>query len=442
MNRTILRLSVRLVACAGALCAAALVDGCSSTKSFFFANTNQQAIQRDTIGADGAVRTFVQDPQFAVNGTVRLAAVESLGLVPVTIEVPAGELPSPFDVPRTLNVPPGFSVALYAHGLESPRDIVVREDGTIFYSDSRGGQVFALNSSGERTAIATGLRSPHGLEFHNGALYYTDETRVFRYTFTTPTSSSGTSTMITDRLPTAGMHYHRTIRWVPNDKKFYIAIGSVDNKNVPDNPETGTVMRMSESGGKPDVAVRGLRNTVGLDVHPVTGELWGIDEGTDWLAMDLPPEEVNILRTGRHYGWPFVYSRNFRDPDFMGPDTSRQPKAEPSTIDLQGHSTPADMMFYRSSSLGGDWQNSMLITYHGSRDRTPPTGFKVVRVRADQNGANAREADFVTGFLTPLGEEWGQPTGIAVAADGTTFYLTDDRAGAIYRIYRPLTPRR
>jgi glucose/arabinose dehydrogenase len=437
------RTSPRGIAVAfAALAVATGVIGCSSTKSLFFVNRNLQAIQRDTVDAAGVVHTTIQDPQNAVNGTIRLPAVESLGLVPVTVEVPAGELPKPFDVPHTLNVPPGYKVALHAYGLGDPRDIVVREDGTVFYSDAKGGEIDAISPSGERTTIASGLRSPYGMELHNGALYYTDETHVYRYDFTTPTSSSGTSTMISDRIPTAGMHYLRTIRWVPNDRKFYIAVGSVDNKNVPDNPETGTVMRMAETGGKPDVAVRGVRNTMGLDVHPVTGELWGVDEGTDWLGMDVPPEELNILRTGRHYGWPYFYGKNFRDPDYMGADTSRSPKAEPSTIDLQAHSNPQDLMFYRSNALGADWENSMLITFHGSVDREQPTGFKVVRVRSDANGANARQADFVTGWLVDGGMSWGQPVGITVAADGTTFYVTDDKAGAIYRIYRPLTPRR
>lgn len=401
-----------------------------------------QAIQRDTIGSDGVLRTTLQDPAHAVNGTIRLAAVESIELAPATINLPPDDYLAPFDVPRTLNVPVGFKVDLVAHSLGSPRDIVVREDGTIFFSVTQAGEIMAITPSGERSVIASGLRSPHGLELHNGALYYTDETRVFRYNFSSPTATSGTSTMLTDRLPVAGMHYHRTIRWSPADKRFYIGAGSVDNKNIPDNPETGTVLRMPESGGKPDVAMRGLRNTVGLAVHPVTGELWGLEEGTDWLAMDLPPEELNILRVGRHYGWPFYYSRSFRDPDYMEADTIRHPRAEPSVVDLQAHSTPADLEFYRSSELGADWTNSMLITYHGSRDRTPPTGFKVVRLRSDANGANARQADIITGFETPLGEQWGQPVGIAIAPDGVTFYVTDDKAGAIYRIYRQLATRR
>lgn len=442
MNRSITRLSARLVVAAGVLGALSGVGGCSASKSLFFANANLQAIQRDTIGSDGRVRSTVQDPQNAVNGTIRLAAVESLDLVPVTLEVPAGEIPPPFNVARTLNVPPGFQATLHAHGLGNPRDIVVREDGTIFYSNSMGGTIMAIAPSGERSTIASGLESPHGLEMFNGALYYSDEKRVFRYDFTSPSTTSGTSTMLTDRVPPAGMHYHRTIRYVPNDRKIYIAVGSVDNRSEPDNPETGTVMRIPLAGGKTEVAMRGLRNVTGLDVHPVTGELWGVDEGADWLGEDVPPEEVNILATGRSYGWPQFYGDGFRDPDFMGPDTTRYRKGEVPVISLQAHSTPADMTFYRSSALGPDWLNSMLITYYGSRDRSQPTGFKVVRVRSEQNGANAKQADVVTGFLTDDGEQWGRPTGIAVTADGTTFYITDDRAGAIYKIHRPLAPRR
>src|SRR5207249_3338448 len=148
----------------------------------FYVNKHTQAIERDTITSSGTTK-FIQNPQDAVNGTIRLAPVESLDLQPVTLSVPEVIKGSPFDRKLTLYVPPGFSASLYAYDLGHPHGIVLREDGTIFYSNTDAGQLVAIpagaDHSAGKTIIASGLSSPHGLELHNGALYYTDEQHVF-----------------------------------------------------------------------------------------------------------------------------------------------------------------------------------------------------------------------------------------------------------------------
>lgn len=414
-----------------ALLISAVVAGCSGGggQNFFLVNKNTQAIWRDTITPAGT-RSFLQNPQDSVHGIIRLAPVESLGLQPVTVQTNGYALP-PFDVPRTLMAPAGFSVSLYATGLNRPRELALREDGTLFVTDFDG-SIVAIKPDGSKQTIASDLKSPHGLEFVNNVLFYTDEFRFFRYDFTSPTAVTGTSKLLSQQLPGGAQHFTRTIRWVPNDKRFYIAIGSTHNKNVEDDNQHATLLRISEAGGNPDAATRGgLRNVVGMDVHPETGELWGLDNGTDHLSQVLPPTEVNILKIGKHYGWPFFYSQNFRDPDYKDATTatySRFPQnPTPPVIELESHVDALGMRFYTGTAFGADWKNSMIIAYHEKP--------KVVRVRANNDGSNARQADFLTGFEI-AGEKlpWGRPAGIAISRDGRTVFVSDDRSGVIYKV--------
>lgn len=423
-----LRTGYRLVLLTAVASAQILLEGCGgSASSFFYVNKNTQAIRRDTITAAG-VTTFVQNPQDAVHGTIKLAPVEVIALQPVSLPVDAAK--SPFDEPRTLMVPPGFTVSLHATGLGRPRDLALREDGTLFVSNFDG-QILAIGPDGTRSTVVQGLRSPHGLDLHNGSLIYTDETRIFQLDFTSPTAVTGKSTLLSDKLPPGSVHYTRSIRWVPNDKKYYVAVGSTSNKGIEDNNAYATVLRMAEKGGQLDAAARGgLRDVVAMDVHPETGELWMIDNGTGLLSAELATTEINILKVGRHYGWPFFYSQNFPDPDYMTEEAKNLPRYPTSpvgpVIELQAHVDALGMRFHPGGAAGPEWRNAMIIAYNG----TP----KVVRVKANPDGSDARQSDIVTGFLDADGKAWGRPVGVAISRDGSTMYISDDRAGAIYRI--------
>ncbi len=425
------RTSYRHILLAAASLGSVLIAGCGggSTASFFYVNKNTQAIRRDTVTPAG-VTSYVQNPQDSVNGTIRLAPVESLNLQPVQLAAAAPHNQVPFDKPRTMMLPAGYSISVFASGLGRPRSLALREDGTLFVS-LIDGTVEAIAPNGTRTTIASDLSSPHGLELHNGSLYYTDETRIFRFDFSSPTAVTGTSTMLTDKVPAGGTHYTRSIRWVQNDKKFYVGVGSTSNKGIEDNNSYGNVLRMSEAGGALEAAARGgLRDVVAMDVHPQTGELWVIDNGTELLSTLLPPTEVNILKVGRHYGWPFFYSQNFPDPGYMDAEaksSARYPSSPVGPIiELEGHAEAVDMQFYTGTAFGAEWKNAAVITYNG----TP----KVIRLRSNPDGSNARQADFLTGFIDAEENTWGRPVGIAISGDGRSIYISDDRAGAIYRI--------
>jgi glucose/arabinose dehydrogenase len=408
-----------------------LVEGCGGAASFFFLNKNTQAVRRDTITASG-IRSFLQNPQDTVHGIVKLAPVEMIDLQSVPLGVNGLE-DAPFNTPHTLNMPAGFSISVYAARLGRPRDLALRDDGTLFYSDFDG-KVTAISPDGSSHVIAQGLSSPHGLEMHNGALYYTDETHLYRFDFSSPTSVAGKSTMLSDKLPTGASHYTRAIRWVPADKRFYIAVGSTRNKNIEDDNSHANLLRIGESGGgAPDAATRGgLRDVVAMDVNPASGELWVVDNGTELLSPILPPTEINVIKVGKHYGWPFFYSQNFPDPDYTDAEYRNSPRYSPNPIgpivELEAHAEALGMRFYNETAFGPDWKNAAIIAYHNIP--------KVIRLRANPDGSNARQADFITGFEDAQGSVWGRPVSLAISSDGRTMYISDDKAGAIYKVVK------
>jgi glucose/arabinose dehydrogenase len=160
----------------------------------------------------------------------------------------------------------------------------------------------------------------------------------------------------------------------------------------------------------------------------------------DNLAEGLAPDEINILASGGQFGHPYFYSQNFQNPkyrDVTGVQVPKSPKGP--VIELQPFSGSSDAEFYTGNSLGPDARNSFIVVFNGYesgaviRPSELRTGGKVVLIRSDRDGSNARQADLFSGWLTPKGVYWGRPVGIAVTQDGTTFFVTDEKNGVLYR---------
>ena len=207
-----------------------------------------------------------------------------------------------------------------------------------------------------------------------------------------------------------------------------------------------TVQEIDLSTNKTTTFASGLRNTVFMAIDPVIGEVWGTDNGRDLIGDDIPPDEVNIIEQGKNYGWPICYGANIHDTDF---DSSRSLPAGrqacadmvPPHIELQAHSAALGIAFIPEEGWPEDMGNDILIAYHGSWNRSEPTGYKVIRFNLNQRSRDAigGPIDFLTGFL-PEGsndtdDAIGRPVGI-LAEPGGIIYISDDRAGAIYRITR------
>jgi glucose/arabinose dehydrogenase len=178
---------------------------------------------------------------------------------------------------------------------------------------------------------------------------------------------------------------------------------------------------------------------VGFGWHPTTGDFWGLDMGSDWRGADVPPEELNRIQEGKHYGWPWCYGKQEVDlviaqaPEKMSREAFCA-QTEPSFMEYQAHSSPLQMVFYDGDQFPENYRNDIFVTMRGSWNRKPAVGYKVVRLHFDKNGEPEQFEDFITGFLTEDGNAFrARLVGIAVAHDGALLF-GDDTNGTIYRV--------
>lgn len=426
------------------LVASSLLIGCGGSASLFYQHDNPQALQRDTIGADGSIRSSISDADLKANGIIKLVPVSPLAsYVDASITIPAAARESvgeKFDS-RTIRVPRGFSVDLFAWDLGDPHDVVVGPEETVYVTDSEGGRLLAISTDGAVTVLATGLSSPHGLAIDGNRLFYATETELYRFDISPASPVGGTSTLLADKLPKGGDFYKRGIAYRGSDDAVLVSIGVTDRIDIELDREHGTIFSVPADGGaKKRIFLSGLRNTMGLDVHPTTGDLWGVDQGLDDLSEGLAPDEVNILKSGGAYGNPYFYSQNHPNPKFETERTAGRPaKPDASLLDLEPYSGSTDAHFYSGSAFGVQEKGALIVTMNGyevgavRRPDDKKRGGTVVRIQTDADGSNAVQTDLFSGWLVD-GSYWGRPLATTWTQDGRTFFVTDEKNGVIYRI--------
>jgi glucose/arabinose dehydrogenase len=234
--------------------------------------------------------------------------------------------------------------------------------------------------------------------------------------------------IITD-LPNSGEHITRTVLIGP-DGKLYVSIGSSCNVCDETDPHRAAVWVYNPDGSGGHRYAYGLRNAVGMAVNPVTHETWVTNMGRDLLGDNIPPDTIYSLRAGANYGWPRCHAGNIIDPDMGKPGDCNG--VEQPLVKIQAHSAPLGLAFYSASAFPASYRG-LFVAYHGSWNRSVPTGYKVVFIPLDGQGHVAGPPqDFATGWLHD-GSASGRPVGLAVGPDGA-LYLSDDAAGLIYRI--------
>lgn len=340
-----------------------------------------------------------------------------------------------------LRVPENFSVTAYATGMGNARMMQVTPDGGLYVTRPNSGDVVYLrdtNADGvadENRVVVDGLKNVHGIALSGSTLFLVTPKEVISYDVESDGSLTDATVLVSD-LPDGGQHGKRTVR-LGQDGFLYVSVGSTCNACIETNEEAATILRIKADGTERTTYATGLRNTIGYDWHPETGELWGFDHGSDDRGDDAPPDELNRIVALNDYGWPFAYGNKVVDTKVdPPPGSTREAKAAASTgsvLDYQAHSAPIDFVFYRGSQFPAAYRGDAFVPMRGSWNRYPATGYKLVRVHFE-NGQPVGFEDFLTGFLIEDGRaHFGRIAGLATLADGSML-LSEDENGVIYRI--------
>jgi len=336
----------------------------------------------------------------------------------------------------SLKLPDGFSITVYAE-VPGARQMALGSNNTVYVGSNRGGNVYAvLDSNGDNVAdgvirIAEGLNAPNGVAYHEGNLYIGEINRISKISSVDSRLSGPQNTeTVNDSLPNRRHHGLKFLE-VGADGRMYIPVGAPCNVCEEEEVFAG-LHSMNLDGSDMKKIASGIRNTVGFDWHPITGELWFTDNGRDMLGDDIPAGEINrISREGQHFGFPYIHQGDLPDPDFgQGRSASDY---TPPVFKLGAHVAPLGLVFYQGELFPDAFENTVLVAEHGSWNRSQKSGYRVMMGRvASDNISIAEYTPFVEGWLEGQ-VNWGRPVDVLIMPDGSVL-ISDDLAGVIYKV--------
>jgi glucose/arabinose dehydrogenase len=365
-------------------------------------------------------------------------------LMPVTALAAAVNIPHPIPIAeglKRIHLPPGFVIDLYTDNVGGARSMALSPNGILYvgtfteWGKPPSGKVYALRDkdgdgrADEVRTIMLGLDHPNGVAWYKGDLYVAEISRILRFRdMDNHLDKTPAPEEIGAPFPREFHHGWKFIRFSP-DGRLYVPVGAPCNICVPDDAHGG-IWRMQPDGSGREVFARGIRNSVGFDWHPVTGELWFTDNGRDDMGDDVPPEELNRApKAGLHFGYPWRYGKSLVDPAFK--TTRPAQDFTPAALEMPAHRAGLGIRFYTGKQFPARYRNQIFIAHHGSWNRAQPDGFRVSLATLKDNEVVNYE-DFATGWLE--GDHyWGRPVDVEIAADGSLL-VSDDFAGVIYRI--------
>lgn len=381
-------------------------------------------------------------------------------------KISVGDLPQPYAtrparngariVPRPATAwpkaPAGFKVDLYASDVPMPRELRTAPNGDVFVASSNRGEVHVLRGPAadgkpEKSGVfARGLHEPFGLAFYPPGpapqwLYVGSHDSIDRFAYQNgDLQARGNPEHIAD-LPGGG-HSTRDIRFSPDGKIMYVAVGSASNVDDPDTTprekHRANILAFNPDGSGLRVFASGIRNPVGLAIQPDTGTLWCSVNERDDLGDNLVPDYITHVQDGGFYGWPWWYIGAHQDPRLDGKRRDLKDKVIVPDVLIQPHSASLQLTFYDGGQFPPQYRGDIFAAEHGSWNRSPRAGYEVIRVPLHQTGeASGDYEDFITGFVLDNGDVWGRPVGVAVARDGSLL-VSDDASGSIWRVsYSP-----
>jgi glucose/arabinose dehydrogenase len=372
-------------------------------------------------------------------------ATPSASAGPTLIERPANAWPV---------APPGFSVQLYATGLHNPRLLRAAPNGDVFLAESSVGDIQVLRGVDAKGRVervekfAAGLDKPFGIAFYPPGpepqwVYVANTDSVVRFPYQNgDLRARGAAQKICD-LPGGGLlrgggHWTRDIAFSLDGRIMYVSVGSHSNDDDSDThpaeKDRADVLVFNPDGSGQKVFASGIRNAVGIAVHPNSGELWVSVNERDGLGDNLVPDYITHVEPGGFYGWPWWYMGGVQDPRQKGKHPELKSRVITPDVLIQPHNASLEMLFYQGGQFPQTYRGDIFAAEHGSWNRATRTGYEVIRVpmHGGTRAASGYE-DFLTGFVTADGQVWGRPVGVAVAADGSLL-VSDDGGDVVWRV--------
>lgn len=390
-----------------------------------------------------------------------------LGLQAVALDVP-GKYRDVVPENLTVNLPPGFSASVFAAGLSKPRLMAVSPEGVLHVCNMGDFQILALpdhNGDGiadEHIVVLDDLREAHSLAFYKGDLYVAEEHQIIRGIDADGDGIYEDREIFLADVPWEGQHDTRTLVFDELNGTGYLSIGSPCDlcrmdigkqvgggagDPVPQHPDRGTVIQFNDDGSGRRVFATGVRNVLGMALHPVTNELWGNNNGHDWEGRTSPPEWIDIMRDGDFMGHPLVQGFQ-RWNDFENPSNQRVlPLTRDDTLLVQtqkkpvalvpAHWAPMGIHFYTADQFPPRYTNVAFVAFRAGKAKlSSHPGYKVQALFSKPDGSDAVMADFLSGFQqgTDQSSVWGFPVGLMTGADGSLYVTSDARTNAILKI--------
>ncbi len=381
---------------------------------------------------------------------------------------PGRPAPEVLPIAEQVRLPPGFRIEEFAR-VTRPRSLALGDRGTVFvgtYYFTKGvtSPVWALPDADRDYTpdgvieIAKGWGTPNGVDFHDGSLFVVDEDRVFRLDEVETRLQAAVPVLIYSDLPSRAEteeathlgHWWRYLRYGPDDRvyvsvgtRWSLEVGAHSLNDAVDQPRYSSIVSMSPDGSDFRVFATGVRNSMGMDFHPVTGELWFTDNGSSWPFSDpdfydVPPDELNrATKPGQHFGFPWLHGR-LPDPVSGG---AAPAGTIPPVHEFAAHSATLGARFYTGSSFPARYHGALFVAEHGTEATTPIRtldnvhGDRISVVFLDADGDPERYEVFADGFLTGTNATYSRrPVDLLILDDGSLL-VSDDQAGAIYRIW-------